>query len=66
MTEDTKKPNINPDADMGVGGIDKFNSETGVSEIIRPSEIGDRPFTIDDYNAQLKDAQDKREQGDIL
>ena len=38
-----------PDADIGLGGIDKFNSETGKSEIIRPSEMGDKPFTIDDY-----------------
>ena len=57
--------NIN-DADMGVGGIDKFNSETGKSEIIRPSEMGDKPFTIDDYNAQMKAAQDKREQGENI
>ena len=57
--------NIN-DADMGVGGIDKFNSETGKSEIIRPSEMGDKPFTIDDYNAQLQAAQDKREQGENI
>mgnify|MGYP002854991841 FL=1 len=57
--------NIN-DADMGVGGIDKFNSETGKSEVIRPSELGDKPFTIDDYNAQLQAAQDKREQGENI
>jgi len=57
--------NIN-DADMGVGGIDRFNSETGKSEIIRPSEMGDKPFTIDDYNAQMKAAQDKREQGENI
>ena len=57
--------NIN-DADMGVGGIDRFNSETGKSEIIRPSEMGDKPFTIDDYNAQMKTAQDKREQGENI
>ena len=55
-----------PDADIGLGGIDRFNSETGKSEIIRPSEIGDRPFTIDDYNAQMKVAQDKREQGENI
>ena len=51
---------------MGVGGIDRFNSETGKSEIIRPSEMGDKPFTIDDYNAQMKAAQDKREQGENI
>jgi len=55
-----------PDADIGLGGIDKFNSETGKSEIIRPSEMGDKPFTIDDYNAQMKAAQDKREQGENI
>ena len=57
--------NIN-DADMGVGGIDRFNSETGKSEIIRPSEMGDKPFSIYDYNAQLQAAQDKREQGENI
>ena len=55
-----------PDADIGLGGIDRFNSETGKSEIIRPSEMGDKPFTIDDYNAQMKAAQDKREQGENI
>ena len=55
-----------PDADIGLGGIDRFNSETGKSEIIRPSEMGDKPFTIDDYNAQLQAAQDKREQGENI
>ena len=55
-----------PDADIGLGGIDRFNSETGKSEIIRPSEMGDKPFTIDDYNAQMKVAQDKREQGENI
>tara|TARA_B100001559_G_scaffold52660_1_gene41132 strand:- start:494 stop:1387 length:894 start_codon:yes stop_codon:yes gene_type:complete len=49
-----------------VGGIDRFNSETGKSEIIRPSEMGDKPFTIDDYNAQLQAAQDKREQSENI
>ena len=67
MTEDTKKPQPTVEADIGAGGIDRFNSETGVSEIIRPSEMDDnKPFTIDDYNAQMKVAQDKREQGENI
>jgi len=47
------------DIDVGVGGIDRFNSETGKSEIIRPNEMGDRPFTIEDYNKALHDAKNK-------
>ena len=35
------------DSDFGMGGIDRFNSETGKSEIIREPET-DRPFTIGD------------------
>ena len=67
MTEEKKKPQPSVEADIGMGGIDKFNSETGVSEIIRPSEMDDnKPFTIDDYNAQMKVAQDKREQGENI
>ena len=49
------------DIDVGVGGIDRFNSETGKSEIIRPNEMGDRPFTIEDYNKALHDAKNKGE-----
>ena len=49
------------DSDFGMGGIDKFNSETGKSEIVRPSEMGDRPFTIEDYNKALHDAKNKGE-----
>ena len=48
------------DSDFGMGGIDKFNSETGKSEIIREPET-DRPFTIGDYNKALADAQKKQE-----
>ena len=48
------------DSDFGMGGIDKFNSETGKSEIIRQPET-DRPFTIEDYNKALADAQKKQE-----
>ena len=48
------------DSDFGMGGIDKFNSETGKSEIIRQPET-DRPFTIGDYNKALADAQKKQE-----
>ena len=66
MTEEKKKPQPTVEADIGAGGIDRFNSETGKSEIIRPSEMGDKPFTIDDYNAQMKVAQDKREQGENI
>jgi hypothetical protein len=57
MTEDTKKPNINPnDADIGMGGIDRLNSGNGKTEILRENEIGGRPFTLDDYNKALEDA----------
>ena len=52
------------DSDFGMGGIDKFNSETGKSEIIRQPET-DRPFTIEDYNKALADAQ-KKKQEDIM
>ena len=48
------------DSDFGMGGIDRFNSETGKSEIIRQPET-DRPFTIGDYNKALADAQKKQE-----
>ena len=48
------------DSDFGMGGIDKFNSETGKTEIIRQPET-DRPFTIGDYNKALADAQKKQE-----
>ena len=52
---------LGDDVDIGIGGIDKFNSETGESEIVRPSEMGDRPFTIEDYNKALHDAKNKGE-----
>ena len=42
------------DSDFGMGGIDRFNSETGETEIIRQPET-DRPFTIGDYNKALAD-----------
>ena len=48
------------DSDFGMGGIDRFNSETGKTEIIRQPET-DRPFTIGDYNKALADAQKKQE-----
>ena len=48
------------DSDFGMGGIDRFNSETGKTEIIRQPET-DRPFTIGDYNNALADAQKKQE-----
>ena len=48
------------DSDFGMGGIDRFNSETGKTEIIRQPET-DRPFTIGDYNNALADAQKTQE-----
>jgi hypothetical protein len=45
---------LGDDIDIGVGGIDRINTETGKSEIIRPNEMGDKPFTIDDYNKALE------------
>ena len=53
MTDDIK---IDGDVDIGVGGIDRFNSETGKSEIVRPSELNGKPFTIEDYNQALQEA----------
>ena len=54
MTDDIK---IDGDVDIGVGGIDRFNSETGKTEVIRPSELGEgKPFTIEDYNQALEEA----------
>ena len=41
------------DGDIGVGGIDRFNTETGKREIIRQPDNPDKPFTIDDYNKAL-------------
>ena len=37
------------DDDMGKGGIDVLNTETGESTIVRERETNG-PFTIDDYN----------------
>ena len=37
------------DDDMGKGGIDVLNTETGESTTVRERET-DGPFTIDDYN----------------
>ena len=54
MSDDIK---IDGDVDIGVGGIDRFNSETGKTEVIRPSELGEgKPFTIEDYNQALEEA----------
>ena len=53
MTDDIK---IDGDVDIGVGGIDRFNSETGKSEIVRQSELNGKPFTIEDYNQALQEA----------
>ena len=41
------------DGDIGVGGIDRFNTETGKREVIRQPDNPDKPFTIDDYNKAL-------------
>ena len=40
------------DDDIGKGGIDKLNTETGESVTLRQRET-DKPFTIDDYNKVL-------------
>ena len=54
MADDIK---IDGDVDIGVGGIDRFNSETGKTEVIRPSELGEgKPFTIENYNQALQEA----------
>ena len=43
------------DDDMGKGGIDVLNTETGESKIVRERET-DSPFTIDDYNKVMQGA----------
>jgi len=48
------------DDDIGRGGIDKLNTETGESKTVRKRET-DKPFTIDDYNKVLEDAQKQQE-----
>jgi len=61
MSEDTKKPTVNlNEADIGSGGIDRLNTGSGESETLRENEIGDRPFTLDDYNKALSDAGDEQ------
>ena len=48
------------DDDIGKGGIDILNTETGESTTVRKRET-DKPFTIDDYNKVLEDAQKQQE-----
>jgi hypothetical protein len=48
------------DDDIGKGGIDVLNTETGESTTVRKRET-DKPFTIDDYNKVLEDAQKQQE-----
>ena len=48
------------DDDIGKGGIDVLNTETGESKTVRKRET-DKPFTIDDYNKVLEDAQKQQE-----
>ena len=43
------------DDDMGKGGIDVLNTETGESKTIRERETNG-PFTIDDYNKVMQGA----------
>ena len=45
------------DDDMGKGGIDVLNTETGKSTIVRERETKG-PFTIDDYNKVMEGAND--------
>ena len=58
MSDKKDKIHGSHDSDFGMGGIDKFNSETSKSEIIEQSET-DRLF-IDDYNKTLLDTQKNR------
>ena len=44
---------LGDDDDMGKGGIDVLNTETGESTTVREREING-PFTIDDYNKVMQ------------
>jgi len=48
------------DDDMGKGGIDTLNTETGESVIVRERET-DGPFTIDDYNKVMQGANETQQ-----
>ena len=48
------------DDDMGKGGIDVLNTETGESTIVRERET-DGPFTIDDYNKVMQGANETQQ-----
>ena len=48
------------DDDMGKGGIDVVNTETGESTIVRERET-DGPFTIDDYNEVMQGANETQQ-----
>ena len=48
------------DDDIGKGGIDVLNTGTGESTTVRKRET-DKPFTIDDYNKVLEEAQKQQE-----
>ena len=48
------------DDDMGKGGIDVLNTETGESTTVRERET-DGPFTIDDYNKVMQGANETQQ-----
>ena len=48
------------DDDMGKGGIDTLNTETGESVTVRERET-DGPFTIDDYNKVMQGANETQQ-----
>ena len=48
------------DDDMGKGGIDVLNTETGESTTVRKRET-DGPFTIDDYNKVMQGANETQQ-----
>ena len=48
------------DDDMGKGGIDVLNTETGESTTVRERET-DGPFTIDDYNEVMQGANETQQ-----
>ena len=66
MSDDTKKPTTRTN-DIGavdgiaVGGVDRFNSQTGETTVLSENQ-GDQPFTLDDYNKALHDAADESKQ----
>ena len=52
MSDDTKNSAVDG---VAVGGVDRFNAETGETTVLSENQ-GDTPFTLDDYNQTVADA----------